>query len=448
MRSISIAIRAMNNDLVSKSLSFLNNIDGQRRILFNSNSGDYVQEILYNPISDWVINLDEDCFIYDPDKLLNLIDYMDKNNYHICGISDGGVNKCRFHNPVAFNPFFNIIDVRKTSSISNCDPGKETDDKEIGSFTDDLKKFTPFHLLKYDYKYDNFQWQYYPLFFHMLRNNVNFLYLDCEEFGDGFSTIVKDHNGDPFLIHSWYARMYNDQSDIDNHTRRINNVYDFAVKQKKTNVGIVVPSFNLDYKILNQFINGVRNSKPTCTYKIYFSSNKELYKDNIFNCSKSLNKGILTLSNNCEVIICVDVDIVPAFEMIDVTYKKSIQTNSNVFMMVRDLKTPDKLYNPNNINLPLRYTGRGAWNGMTVENWFKSGGWNEDFYDWGYEDVEFHLRLLKKNIDIYTIFNSKIYHIDHPQRSKLNHSISQMNNLRISTLKDYTYYNWLDHKEN
>jgi len=443
MRSISIAMRAMNDDLVSKSLAFLNNIEGQRRILFNTNSGDYVQEILYNPISDWVINLDEDCFIYDSDKLMNLIKYMDDNDYHICGISDGGVNKCRFHNPVAFNPFFNIIDVRKTSSISNCNPGKESDDREIGTFSDDLKKFTPFHLLKYPYKYDNFQWQYYPLFFHMLRNNVNFLYLDCEEFGDGFSTIVKDHNGDPFLIHSWYARTYNSNSKVENHTNRINTVYDFAVKQRKTNIGIVVPSFKLKFNTLNQFINGIRNSHPTYSYKIYFSSDRNLFKDDIFNCSKALNRGILVLSDNCEVIICIDVDIIPTVNMIDITYEKSIQTNSNVFMMVKDLNSPDKLYDSKNALMPLRYTGRGAWNGMTIQNWFKSGGWNEDFSDWGYEDVEFHLRLLKKGINIHTIFNSQIYHISHSKRSKSNHSIVQMNNLRISTLKDYTNYNWL-----
>jgi len=163
MKSISIAIRAMNRSLTAKSLSFLNKIEGDRRIIFNTGpvetpaSGDYLCELLFNPVSDWVINVDEDAFIYDVDKIFTLIDYMDKNNYHICGVSDGGVVKLRDHNPIALNPFFNIIDLRKIKAIPKCESGKSTDDRFIGNFTEDLKKFTPFHLLKpnYKYKYDN-----------------------------------------------------------------------------------------------------------------------------------------------------------------------------------------------------------------------------------------------------------------------------------------------------
>jgi len=83
---------------------------------------------------------------------------------------------------------------------------------------------------------------------------------------------------------------------------------------------------------------------------------------------------------------------------------------------------------------------------MTSENWYKSGGWNEELYGWGYEDIEFHNRLLKKGIDIYIIISKLLIHINHPMRN-LNQNISQQQNVAISKFKNYLNYNWLDKKE-
>lgn len=448
MKSITIAIRAMNNDLVIKSLSLLNQIKGERRILFNTkSSGHYLCDILFNATTDWVINVDEDAFIYSIDSLFSLIDYMDENNYHVCGVPDGGVVKCRFHNPIAMNPFFNIFDIRKIKTISKCEPGKETDDRTIGSFTDDLKKYTPYNLIKSDYKYDNFQWQYYPIFFHLLRNDINFLYLNAYEAADGFSSIVDNHYDVDFLIHSWYARCYSDNDPICiEHKPRIKRVYNFAVTKNKTNVGIVVPAFNLDFEILERFINGIRLSNPTVSYKIYFSSDPDnIFTNDLFNRSKSLNYGINQLFNNCEVIICTDIDIIPGPGIIDLTYKKAIQTQGNVFSFVRNIdsiKNWDHYLN-NYEKLEMQCSGKGGWNAMTPENWYKSGGWNEELVGWGYEDCELHNRLLKKNINIFSIMNKPIFHMIHQSRSS-NQIKTQRNNVDIAKSKDYLNHNWLE----
>lgn len=468
MKSITIAIRALNSDLTIRSLSLLDQIKGERRIKFNTGSpetpgsGDYLIDLLFDTKTDWVINVDEDAFVYDIEKLFSLIDYMDKNDYHICGVSDGGVVGCRKHNPVAMNPFFNIIDARKIRTIPRCESGKSTDDKIIGDFTEDLKKYTPHHLLKdnFVYKYDNFQWQYYPIYFHLLRNNIKFLYLDVDEhtdnhvgYTDGHSSFVKDHNGDGFLIHTWHGRCYNDLSsnECKSHSSRIDEAYNLSITKNKTDVGIVVPAIDVEFDVLQRFIDGVRYSNPSVSYKVYFSSNKMIGITNgLFNKNKLMNYGIKQLMNNCEVIICVDVDIIPAPGMIDLTYQKAIQTKCNIFSMARHIDPVDDwdqyLKNIKNYEkIEMDWWGKGGWNAMSSEVWKKSGGCNEELFGWGY-DAELHERIIKKGINIFTIMNKATFHMKHESRAP-NHIKTQRNNVDVAKSKDWLNHNWLDNME-
>lgn len=67
--------------------------------------------------ADWVINIDEDAFVLQPSRLVELVRYMDANRLAICGTPDGGVVPIRYHNPVGCNAFFNVIDLRRVRPV-------------------------------------------------------------------------------------------------------------------------------------------------------------------------------------------------------------------------------------------------------------------------------------------------------------------------------------------
>jgi hypothetical protein len=58
--------------------------------------------------SDWYIHIDEDCFVTSDDEILNLIEYMEKNNLDIAGCPDGHF-EYRSGNHLALNSFFMIM---------------------------------------------------------------------------------------------------------------------------------------------------------------------------------------------------------------------------------------------------------------------------------------------------------------------------------------------------
>jgi GT2 family glycosyltransferase len=94
----------------------------------------------------------------------------------------------------------------------------------------------------------------------------------------------------------------------------------------------------------------------------------------------------------------------------------------------------------NHIRIPLRKTGKGGWNCMTTEAWFKSGGWNEQLYGYGAEDDERHERLEQQGFPFRTIIYSPILHINHPQRDQARRNFENMSMMRS---RDWTKHNWL-----
>jgi hypothetical protein len=176
----------------------------------------YFYEIFKYDI-DYAINIDEDAFVLDTDKLLGLLKYCIANNIVNCGFPDGGVLFIREYNPIVTNTFFNILNVREIK--------KKLNYREIDNF--DFKRYdyeakTPTHLFKtFSYKYEYCIEPYYPLFL-WLNLNFKVLYLDAEEFSDRIATLLKDMNGDVFLAHAWFSRDYS--KDLFQ-TQRINYLY-------------------------------------------------------------------------------------------------------------------------------------------------------------------------------------------------------------------------------
>lgn len=183
----------------------------------------------------WVIHLDEDNFVFDSDRLYNLIAYMERKGYDVAGIPDGGVSTIRRNNPLSINPFLAIFNYEKIKPLLIKNP-------EFSYKCDDLVKYAPKFLFKEGVKYDlnGKSEQYYPLFFKLLREGCKFLYLDgVESELDILSTYLFDHENEPFLIHTWFSRRYqewlgegswpkhsHEAGEIEYNTYRINDIFE------------------------------------------------------------------------------------------------------------------------------------------------------------------------------------------------------------------------------
>lgn len=222
---IVIVTNSLNDELCRISQEFYSKLPYEKIIVSGKNglhNAAFIDHVLRNSYDiDWMVYVDEDCFITNQQALEDLIQYQIENNYSCSGVPDGGVISHRFHNPIAINPFFmimNINEIRKKYNIN-----------EIGQsyYAPDLDKFIPNGLLKtkFEYKstydktiacgykpfgvaYDNFE-ACYGIFFWLLRNNFKMLYLDANEFNDNLTTIVKNQNGVEFAYHTWFARGWN-----------------------------------------------------------------------------------------------------------------------------------------------------------------------------------------------------------------------------------------------
>lgn len=227
INKIGIICNSQFPDLYKESLSFYSNLPYDKIRVDGSNrfyTIEFILHVIENYKYDWVILIDEDCFISDTSAMIDLLEYQINNNIDFSGPPDGGVISHRFHNPVSINTFFTILNLKKIRGIYNKNQIINT------KYDESLKKFTPSKLLNKDirFKYDNFE-PYYKLFFWMLKNNMKPLYLDIRNYnkqGDNYSTVLKNHKGVEFAYHSWLSRKWVDN----NQKNRILNL----IKDAKT----------------------------------------------------------------------------------------------------------------------------------------------------------------------------------------------------------------------
>lgn len=219
-----IVSRSMNDTLFNMSQQLLTlpyrrlKVTGTRGS--QKGAADYLHLLFEFPVK-WVINIDEDCFTFDNDKLVQLLDHMKEKNYDFCGIPEGGTCLHRKYNPVVMNPFFNIFNVERIRPVLR---GDTISNINHSVFTQDLKKFTPSHLLKSElpYTYEGTPEYFYGIFLWLLKNNFRPLYLLSYELEDGITTVLCNYKEEPFMYHTWYSRKYN----TDNfHKDRIDNLF-------------------------------------------------------------------------------------------------------------------------------------------------------------------------------------------------------------------------------
>ena len=150
---IKIVTNYQSEELYSKSVEFYKDL-GFETIGVNGSNGFYGFPFFNYMMTnerfsdcDWIIYLDEDCFITNKNALLNLLDYQIKNNFHCSGVPDGGVISHRFHNPISIIAFFMIINIGELRKKYNSVVANQT------YYDHDLDKFIPHNIINTDRPY-------------------------------------------------------------------------------------------------------------------------------------------------------------------------------------------------------------------------------------------------------------------------------------------------------
>ena len=211
----------------------------------------YLYSICECPNFDWVINIDEDFFVFDEEKIISLLKHMIKNEIDYCGVSDGGQVRHRTGSPLVVNPFFNIFNTKKIrdlfsieqEDLNKCKKESEENTVQFVTIPDENsfknKISCEYFYKEYMFKYmpknlkEGYSWTnsengetYYQFFNWLLCKGLKPLYLECYEFKDEVSSIVKNHNNEEIGIHTWGSRFYG-QSKY--HTKRIDEAYEYAL---------------------------------------------------------------------------------------------------------------------------------------------------------------------------------------------------------------------------
>ena len=201
----------------------------------------YFFTMLEDESCDIAINIDEDAFITDWNPSLELVEYVASNNLVNAAAPDAGPGCPRRHNPIVTNPFFNVLNLKLIRT-------KYTTPKEIQKFSYEshreelVAKFPQSLLETLEYDLDCIDFEpYYPFFF-WLAYHFDTLYLQAERHSDGFSSILYDHQGRPFCLHSWFARKFKVQKF---HTRRIFSLINEAYTARK----LQMPTFTAEERM-------------------------------------------------------------------------------------------------------------------------------------------------------------------------------------------------------
>jgi len=155
--------------------------------------------------ADYIVHVDEDCFVRSRDALVRLIELLeDDPSLAAAGVPDGGIYY-RDHNPAALNLFFVAF---RASSLREA--WKKKDKWGVLTFRPEFAA----EVMKQRPELDmaRVQWDegepYYPLFWSLLSSQRRFLYLQEELCRPRWSSKVLLPSGDLLAEHLWYLRQW------------------------------------------------------------------------------------------------------------------------------------------------------------------------------------------------------------------------------------------------
>ena len=203
------------NEVLYRKAMYLCRLPYRKERITGATADGYLLGLMEQTDAEWIVNIDEDAFVCDLAALQRLIDHCVAEGYDNCGMPDGGAVKIRDGNPLVTNPFFNIFHTGHLHNAYN--PDSMTLESIEGHFPEEAKNW-----IKQPYDYGNTTEEpFYPLLLWM-GSRRRTLYLRAYNHSDGISTVLCNHLGEPFLIHTWYSRFYNHDR---YHTRRINRAF-------------------------------------------------------------------------------------------------------------------------------------------------------------------------------------------------------------------------------
>ncbi|WP_162126221.1 hypothetical protein [Flavobacterium phycosphaerae] len=223
-RNIAIITTLINKELYKKSAQlFPENIqkyviEGSKG-MFAIDSIYYMMKKLKGKGIEWLIMADEDVLFIHPDGVYAIIDSLQKNDFILCGVRDGGQIKTRKQSPYAINTFFSVINFKKLEQLWDSSAVGKNQYILPNEFQEDLAA------LQEEYDNTSLFEPYYCFYFWLRRMGEKILFLEASEpfEGDGLTTLVFDTNGKELLYHTWYARSYGES---EKHTQRIDKVFD------------------------------------------------------------------------------------------------------------------------------------------------------------------------------------------------------------------------------
>ena len=217
-RRIKVFTRSINDELYRVASSLFPPEWPAERVIGATALG-YLEGVLTDSSVDMAVNIDEDAFVTDPEALRRLVCHVREMGYANAGVSDGGMIPHRDFNPVTTNPFFNVFDVSQVRA--RLTPGVFVGAPLEGP---EAERLLPANIRTTAYRFGYHE--SYDELFSWMAATFKTLYLEVGEHDDGTSTVVLNHLGEPFLVHSWYAREYL-RDPVQ--TRRINAVIDDAL---------------------------------------------------------------------------------------------------------------------------------------------------------------------------------------------------------------------------
>jgi hypothetical protein len=178
----------------------------------------YMMKKLRGKGIEWLVMADEDVLFQNPGLVSEIIQKMEKEDYTVCGVRDGGLLSHRVYNPYLINTFFSIINFKEIELIWDKKQLVKNDFILDNEFDDDIEG------LKGGYDVKSLYEPYYIFYLWLRRNNKRFLFLDSNHPfpEDQISNTV--YFGDEILLHhTWYARAYGIN---ERHTKRIDAIFD------------------------------------------------------------------------------------------------------------------------------------------------------------------------------------------------------------------------------
>ena len=437
-----VVIRGQNDNLLEMCQFFLPK-DWSVRILKGTTQLSYFKEML-NTEYEWVINLDEDSFLINSNKIYDIIGYMKVNNIAYSGFLDGGQLEIRAANPVSMNPFFNVFNVKAIKEKINYDNYDETICTAIDELNslvnyENEKIYRNIDLTKLSGRYTNcFVETYYP-FFYFLYSHFKFHYFDARYYDKNINldpavrtmqdlTTILSFKGSDFVYHTWYARHYNA---ILYHTERINKMFnicrDFLDMKNMTFIIQYIYDHPDRLENLNHVIKHLKEVCPCANIFIY-----ELGKERtLFNIEgieykfKKIKEGALWHRTkdfndiikivNTPYIALFDCDVFFDFDSYYDAMEKLREHYSVVYPYNGTFTTIDRSYLKDGIIKEL-----GTWNfemfGGAVffnrQDYINAGMENENLITYGIDDFERYdrLRILEYKIGR---TNGVCYHLMH-----------------------------------